>query len=300
MTRLFLITGFLGSGKTTFLKKLAPRLGGRLSIIVNDFGRERIDEKLLSEVNARLSGIAGGSVFCTCRLDQFENALSEALEDAPDAILIETSGLSDPTAMRDVLGLRPEFAQIDYRGCVCLADARNLHKVYETARVVRKQLDAADLVVLTKCDAAREAQVALAKSLIRKHVEPENIMEVSFGDLSGAQAERILSMKAEPRGGFLTADLGLHSLTLRVDGRATSGEVAAFLRALAPDAYRAKGFLRLMDGVYRVDCVGQDVLLAPWDGGADNLLSVLYAYGQQAKKAVEAANLAWIAVETAR
>jgi G3E family GTPase len=102
MTRLYLITGFLGAGKTTFLKKFALLAGGRLSIIVNEFGRENIDERLLAKLNARLAGVAGGSIFCTCRLDQFENALLEALEGAPDAILVETSGLSDPTAIRDV------------------------------------------------------------------------------------------------------------------------------------------------------------------------------------------------------
>jgi G3E family GTPase len=300
MTRLFLLTGFLGSGKTTLLKKLAPRLGGRLAIIVNDFGRECVDEKLLAGVNARLAGIAGGSIFCTCRLDQFENALSDALSHGPDAVLVETSGLGDPTAIRSVLGLRPEFSQIDYRGCLCLADARNLFKVYDTARVVRKQLNAADLVILTKCDAATEAEIARAKALIGRHAAESDSLEVSFGDLTEAQAGRILAMKAQPRDGFLTAELGLHSLTLRVDPRAGSAEVTAFLGALAPDAYRAKGFLRLADGVFRVDSVGPDVVVAPWDGAADNLLSVLYAYGQQAKKHIGRNGPPWIEVEDAK
>lgn len=296
MTRLYLITGFLGAGKTTFLKKFAPLAGARLSIIVNDFGRESVDEKLLAQVNARLSGIAGGSVFCTCRLDQFERALAEALEGAPDAILVETSGLSDPTAMRDVLRLRAEFSEIDYRGCVCLADARNLHKVYETARVVRKQLDAAEFAILTKCDAAPPAQAALARSLIARHIPEVNIMEVSFGNLSPEQAERLKGMAMNPRKGFLTADVGLHCLTLRIHQAASSRELARFLEALAPDAYRAKGFVKLADGTFLVDCVGQDVLLSPWTGGADNLVSVLYAYSQQAKRAVEQSGIPWIEV----
>jgi G3E family GTPase len=255
-----------------------------------------VDEKLLAQVNARLSGIAGGSVFCTCKLDQFENALSEALEGDPDAILVETSGLSDPTAIRDVLALRPEFSRIDYRGCVCLADARNLHKVYETARVVLKQLDAAEYVILTKCDAAPPDKIELARSLIARHIPQANIMEVSFGGLSPEQAERLKEMRASLRKGFLTADVGLHCLTLRIHKTASSGDLQRFLEALAPDAYRAKGFVTLSDGTFLADCVGQDVQLSPWTGGADNLISVLYAYGQQAKKAVERSAAPWVEV----
>ncbi len=299
-TRLYLITGFLGAGKTTFLKRFAQLSGGRISIIVNEFGRENIDEQLLREVNARLSGIAGGSIFCTCRLDQFETALAEALSDEPDVILVETSGLSDPTAMRDVLRLRASFSRIDYRGCLCLCDARNLHKVYETARVIRKQLDAADMAILTKRDAATPAQAALARSLIARHVPEANIMEVSFGDLSPAQAQTLRQMTSDARKGFLTADVGLHCLTLRVREDACKEALDTFLKTLSGEAYRIKGFVRLVDGVFLVDCVGRDVDLVPWTGGADNLVSVLYAYGQQAKRLVEKANLPWIAVEEAR
>ena len=300
MTRLYLVTGFLGAGKTTFLKKFAPLTGGRIAIIVNEFGRENIDEKLLREVGARLHGIAGGSIFCTCRLDQFESALAEALSGAPDAILVETSGLSDPTAMRDVLRLRADFSEIDYRGCVCLCDAGNLHKVYDTARVVRKQLDAADLAVLTKCDAASPEQIAQARSLTARHVPETVILEVSFGSLSGEQARRLREMTGRARAGFLTADVGLHCLTLRVGEEALPGELASFLKEISSECYRVKGFVKLQEGAYLVDCVGRNVELSPWTGGADNLLSVLYAYGQQAQKAVGRTAPAWIHIEESR
>lgn len=300
MTRLYLITGFLGAGKTTFLKKFAPAAGGKIAIIVNEFGRENIDEKLLRDANARLHGVAGGSILCACRLDQFEAALAQALSENPDAILVETSGLSDPSAMRDVLRLRAEFSRIDYRGCVCLADARNLHKVYETARVIRKQLDAADLVVLTKLDAAAPEEAERAKVLIARHAPEAVIMEVSFGELSPEQAQRLKDMRAGARKGFLTADVGQHCLTLRIDESAHPDEFSAFLKALSADAYRVKGFVKLRHGALLVDCVGRDVGLSPWTGGADNLLSVLYAYGQQAKKTVEKAGLQWVHVVESR
>ena len=73
---LYLITGFLGAGKTTFLKNFARQFAGRrLRLIINEFGRVGVDGTLLRELDAALDEISNGSIFCACRLDQFEAAL---------------------------------------------------------------------------------------------------------------------------------------------------------------------------------------------------------------------------------
>ena len=68
MKSTYLVTGFLGAGKTTFIKnfvRLFPP--GSLALIINEFGRENVDLQLLRDVRAALYGIDGGSVFCSCR-----------------------------------------------------------------------------------------------------------------------------------------------------------------------------------------------------------------------------------------
>lgn len=76
---LYLITGFLGAGKTTFLKNFARQFAGRrLRLIINEFGRAGVDGTLLRELDAALDEISNGSIFCACRLDQFEAALEQA------------------------------------------------------------------------------------------------------------------------------------------------------------------------------------------------------------------------------
>ena len=68
MTELYLITGFLGAGKTTFLKNFIRMFDGRrLHLIINEFGREGVDGTLLREVGAAMDEINNGSIFCTCR-----------------------------------------------------------------------------------------------------------------------------------------------------------------------------------------------------------------------------------------
>ena len=130
MSRLYLITGFLGAGKTTFLKQFMKQFSSeRMHIIVNEFGKEGIDGELLSELGIALDEINNGSIFCSCRLDKFENVL----------IIVEASGLSDPTNVKKILNQREKFPGLEYMGCVCLLDARQFPKVYETAVVVKNR-----------------------------------------------------------------------------------------------------------------------------------------------------------------
>ena len=76
MSSLYLITGFLGAGKTTFLKQFMKQFSSeRMHIIVNEFGKEGIDGELLSELGIALDEINNGSIFCSCRLDKFKNVL---------------------------------------------------------------------------------------------------------------------------------------------------------------------------------------------------------------------------------
>ena len=94
-----MITGFLGAGKTTFLRNFIDFFKyEKIRLIINEFGKEGIDGDLLSDLTAVMKEISGDSVFCACRMDQFESALKECNDD--EIILIEASGLSDPTSVR--------------------------------------------------------------------------------------------------------------------------------------------------------------------------------------------------------
>ncbi|NLG26054.1 MAG: GTP-binding protein [Clostridiales bacterium] len=294
MTALYLVTGFLGAGKTTFLRQFLPLFRGRrLSLIVNEFGRANVDGELLKEYDALLSGVTGGSIFCTCKLDQFENALAEALSRNPDVIIVETSGLTDPTGAAKVLALRPEFSAIDYRGCVCLADAATLHKVYGTARVCRKQLDACDVALLNKCDAATDGQRRGAMELLARHLPRDRIFPTQYGAITPELEKALLALSpAERPAGMLTAEVSLHCATVRVGEPATLRDLNDFLARVSPDAYRVKGFAAIGGQRYLVDCVGDDVRVTPCEGAPESredLLSVLYGYGQRGREAAERA-----------
>ena len=97
MGKLYLITGFLGAGKTTFLKNFIRLFAGqKIQLIINEFGQAGVDGVLLSDLGAYLNEIAGGPVFCSCRLDPFENGLRKSADIHSDVIQVEATGLSVP------------------------------------------------------------------------------------------------------------------------------------------------------------------------------------------------------------
>ena len=120
---MYLITGFLGAGKTTFIKNILRAFQRQKTyLIINEFGKEGIDGALLQELGSTISEINNGSIFCVCRLDKFEQSLDEAVRESPDIILVEASGLADPTNIRKIMA-QDKYAAIDYRGGICLVDA---------------------------------------------------------------------------------------------------------------------------------------------------------------------------------
>ena len=295
MTALYLVTGFLGAGKTTFLSQFTREFSGKkLAILVNEFGKAGIDGALLADCAAIVSEIAGGSIFCTCKLDTFEKELLALLDQKPDVVLVEASGLSDPTSIWKLLKTRPCFSVVDYKGCICLCDAVTFPKVFATARPCRKQLSVADLVILGKIDLASKEQLEKTYQTIGQQRPDAPIYETSFGSISQAILPKLLNPKRTAHENITTlhsADLTLRSVTLQVSETMGSGALSKFLQMFCEDCYRIKGIVKLADGLFHVDCVGSFVQVLPKAhlDPTNNHMTALYTSAQPCKKSIQTA-----------
>uniref|UniRef100_A0A9E8CR88 GTP-binding protein n=1 Tax=Bosea sp. NBC_00436 TaxID=2969620 RepID=A0A9E8CR88_9HYPH len=171
---LTLLTGFLGAGKTTLLNRLLkdPALAGTL-VLVNEFGEIGLDHLMIEGVEENMILLESGCLCCTIRDD-----LIVTLEDllrrrdngriAPfSRLVIETTGLADPAPILNVLINHPYLAmrfQLD--GVVTLVDAVNGMATLDAHEEARRQVVAADRLVLTKAElAASETVTALRERL---------------------------------------------------------------------------------------------------------------------------------------
>ena len=286
--RLLLITGFLGSGKTTFLKELlAMQKGKRLSLIVNEFGRVGVDGELLLNLGASMREVVGGSIFCTCRLDQFEEALLQAIQENPELILVEASGLSDPTAIRTVLSQHPE---VDYQGCVALCDAASVEKVLSTARVCAKQLSVSDLILLNKTDLVSAEEAARLQLFLSKRFPLASVQATIQGkclpewlDAIDAHAELVSFQDSR--------DITLQKAYIAVSSEMTREQCASFVKLFVEETYRVKGFVRLAEGWFLTDCVGAYVHMQPCElaAGQESGLVALAGQGMNLRRSLKEA-----------
>lgn len=290
---LILITGFLGAGKTTLLRNLLGLYAGkRVYVIVNEFGRVGVDGALLANLGASMKEIVNGSIFCACRLDQFEAALEEAQAQRPDLLFVEASGLSDPTAIRTLLEQGARYQGLHYRGCIALADATSLHRVIDTARVCRRQLSVADLIVLTKTDVATPQQSAAAEELLRQRCPDVPILSVVQGAIPLSAVESLSTHHAAQAGSH-QRDLTLQKYALAVSPEMGVDQLRAFLKMFAEDTYRIKGLVELREGAFQADCVGAYVEVKPAEGlQTEHQLVVLAGEGMPLRKSLKEA-LRW-------
>ncbi len=281
MIKLYLVTGFLGAGKTTFLKNfIRQHAQYRFKVIVNEFGKEGIDGTLIKESGAQVEEISNGSIFCSCRLDQFENALSQAVNDNPDIILVETSGLSDPSGMETILEHTKRFESITYMGCVCLVDAVNIKKVLTTVRVTKKQLAAADLVLINKSDIASEEALLEAESLIRQNQPNATIRRTTFGRIEMDWLKDIRDNAKNNEGpAYHLKDVSLQKMLIVINDTMTNKQLHSFISMFIEDTLRIKGFVCLEGQLSLVDCVGAHLSIEPYQGEATHCNSIVALAG---------------------
>ena len=149
----YLITGFLGSGKTTFLRRVIDSFpeNRRLMVLMNEFGEIGIDGALVQDRELEILEINKGSIFCVCVKTDFIKGLYRIANDIkPDVVLIEATGVANPKQLKQDLVL-PIFDDRFYLAeQFCIIDAANFGNVYETYASVEKQIGSARVYVIDR------------------------------------------------------------------------------------------------------------------------------------------------------
>ncbi|MGF6421840.1 MULTISPECIES: CobW family GTP-binding protein [Lelliottia] len=159
MTKTNLVTGFLGSGKTTSILHLLANKNPaeKWAILVNEFGEIGIDGALLADSGALVKEIPGGCMCCVNGLPMQVGLNTLLRQGKPDRLIIEPTGLGHPKQILDLLTAPVYEPWIDLRATLCILDPRQLldEKVVRNENF-RDQLAAADVIVANKEDRASQ------------------------------------------------------------------------------------------------------------------------------------------------
>lgn len=162
-TKTTLITGFLGSGKTTTLLHLLANKpdNENWAILVNEFGEIGVDGAMLANRGAVLKEIPGGCMCCVNGLPMQIGLNTLLTRQRPDRLLIEPTGLGHPTQILSLLTSATYQNWLTLQATLCLLDARQLSSArYRDNENFRDQLAAADIIIANKQDCYRAEDLA--------------------------------------------------------------------------------------------------------------------------------------------
>ena len=192
MTKIDIISGFLGAGKTTLIKKLLEEglKGEKLVLIENEFGEIGIDGGFLKDAGVQITEMNSGCICCSL-VGDFGTALKEVIDKyAPDRIIIEPSGvgkLSDVIkAVTDVM--ESETADIILNSTTAVVDGLKT-KMYmkNFGEFFNNQVESAGTIVISRSQKMPEAKMAECVGLLKEHNPNATIITTPWEDINGLQ-----------------------------------------------------------------------------------------------------------------
>ncbi len=188
MTRIDVVSGFLGAGKTTLIKKLLKEAlnGEKVVLIENEFGEIGVDGGFLKDSGIEIREMNSGCICCSL-VGDFRASLAEVIEKyAPERILIEPSGVGKLSDVQAAVYEAAEKAGVEAGSSVAVVDASKA-KVYikNFGEFFIDQIEHAGTIILSRTQNMDEAKLKTVLELIREHNKDAKIVTTPWDDLTG-------------------------------------------------------------------------------------------------------------------
>lgn len=210
-TPVLLLTGYLGSGKTTLVNKiLSNKKGIKFAVIVNDIGEVNIDADLIEaggvvdQKDDSLVALQNGCICCTLKMDLIQQLNEIVSQQKFDYIVIEASGICEPAPIAQTICAYPQmYPDLAKNGkaildsIVTVVDARRMCDEFSAGNDLLKkdlqeddlenlliqQIEFCNIILLNKVDDVNKEELGLVKSIIRSLQPKAEIIECNYGDV---------------------------------------------------------------------------------------------------------------------
>jgi G3E family GTPase len=283
-----IITGFLGSGKTTLVNHvLASEPGVKIGVIVNEIGEIAIDGELIIGIDDDMVELSNGCICCSINNDLVD-AVFRVLRRRQklDHLVVECSGLADPLPVV-LTFLRSEFRDlVRIDSIVAIADADSFSLELFASTAAENQLRYADTIVLNKCDLASTDRLCSIEAKIRAFKAGARLLRATrcrvpvplLLGVGSFQPDRYGSGQLDWDHAHLAND-GFEWLSFEAQRPFTADKFQSFLEQLSVNVFRAKGVLWIAESEkrYVFHLVGQRFTLdeSQWAGPAESRLVLI-------------------------
>ena len=200
MTKIDIISGFLGAGKTTIIKKMIKDAlaGTRVVLIENEFGEIGIDGGFLKEAGIEIREMNSGCICCSL-VGDFGTSLREVMKQyAPERILIEPSGVGKLSEVMQAIQDAAEGSDMVLNSAAAVVDASKC-KLYikNFGEFFVNQVEYAGTIILTRTDKASDARIAECVEILRQHNPKATIITTPIAELDGKQILEAIEGKSD-------------------------------------------------------------------------------------------------------
>ena len=174
MINVYIVSGFLGAGKTTFIQKLlSEKKFEKVMLLENEFGEVGVDSAFFSK-NLAVREINNGCICCSLQGD-FEEALEEIEEMEVTDLIIEPSGVGKLSEIINVIRADDDFRIVSH---ICIVDVKTCRKYHQNfGEYFNDQVKAANAIILSHVDVAEEKKIEEARELVRELNEEAEILD---------------------------------------------------------------------------------------------------------------------------
>lgn len=205
MTKVDIISGFLGAGKTTFIKLLIENVfaGEKLVLIENEFGEIGIDGGFLKDAGIEITEMNSGCICCTL-VGDFSRALQKVIEEYhPDRVLIEPSGVGKLSDVARAVERVKKEAEIEIDGRITIVDGKKAKMYLENfGEFYRDQVAYADTIVMSRTQLMEAHKIEECVKVLREENKEASIISTPWDKLSREAIEHALSSDSQLEGIF--------------------------------------------------------------------------------------------------
>lgn len=251
-TPVTIITGYLGAGKTTLLQRVLESAGGRVAVLMNEFGDIAVDCRVVQGTHVKMVELSGGCVCCSLS-GEFEAAVHEILDTVkPEWIVVETTGVAEPGSLAHDIGENIPEVRLD--AIVTVVDADSMARFPSLGDTGRQQIELADVLILNKKDlVSTERMVEIREALKGINVRAVIIEAERCGFdtnlLSGVQRKDGVFQKHRkhvPEWDYFE---------FVSDEKLDHGRFLEWLKSMPTSVYRSKGFVVTDKGSFLMNYV---------------------------------------------
>lgn len=266
--KIFIVSGFLGAGKTTFIQYLAKRLGRRFVILENEYGEADIDTDRLKASAEDIWALTEGCICCSVKGDFAASVLSIANALEPDYLVIEPTGVGQLSSILANL-TRIEYERIQLLEPIALVDAKAFAKTKEEfEEILEDQVQCAENVIITKTNELSLDMVDGIKKAILKVKNGGNVITEPYETLDDDFFKKLL--ETPWHGSAVATEVEPPTLETMAftdfrfrDAQAFHSFMAYLIRGDFGNIVRAKGNIPVGDDYVRFDWVEGEWEIVP-------------------------------------